>query len=336
MKRSRIGVLDASSIGLGCMNLSFGYGPADDEESVALLNAALDAGVDFLDTAMMYGDGHNERLIGRALAGRREEFVLASKCGLSAAGIDGDPGRVRGDCEASLARLGTDVIDLYYLHRVDPKVPVEETVGAMGRLVEAGLVREIGLSEVSTETLRRAHAAHPVAALQSEYSLWSRTPEFGALDACRELGIAFVPFSPLGRGFLAGSARDVDALAADDLRATIARPRFEPAACAANARLLEALRARAEARGCTSGQLALAWLLGRDGLEVVPIPGTRDREHLLENAAAAAIAPLEGSERAALDELFDESAVSGTRYTPERMAGADAERDRLRDRGPRN
>lgn len=328
MRCARIGSLEVPVIGLGCMNLSFGYGAADESESIALLNRAIDAGVTFLDTAMMYGGGHNESLIGQALAGRRDEFVLASKCGLSADGIDGDPARVRADCEASLARLGTDVIDLYYLHRVDPNVPVEETVGAMGRLVEAGLVRELGLSEVSTATLRRACAAHPVAALQSEYSLWSRTPEFGALDACAELGVAFVPFSPLGRGFLAGSAHDVDTLAADDLRATIARPRFEPAAFRANLALLDRLCGHADELGCTSGQLALAWLVDRAAPPaMVAIPGTRDIAHLLENAAAADVR-LDAARRAMLDALFDEAAVAGDRYTAERMSSADAERDR--------
>lgn len=329
MLTRRIASLEVSAVGLGCMNLSFGYGPANDAESAKLLNAALDAGVSFLDTAMMYGSGHNESLIGQAIGTRRSEYVLATKCGLSAAGIDGSPGRIAADCEASLRRLDTDVIDLYYLHRVDPAVPIEETVGAMARLVEAGKVRELGLSEVSSANLRRAHATHSIAALQSEYSLWSRTPEHGALDACGELGVAFVPFSPLGRGFLAGSARDVDALAADDLRATIARPRFEPAAFAANVRLLDPLADLARERGCTIGQLALAWLLERARPVTVPIPGTRDPAHLLENAAAVGI-PIDAGTRAALDALFAESAVTGTRYTAERMASTDAERDRIR------
>jgi len=327
LKTCRIASLEVSPIGFGCMNLSFGYGPADDAESAELLVSALDLGITFLDTAMMYGDGHNETLIGNSLTSRRNEFVLATKCGLSKAGIDGNPARIEADCHASLGRLKTDVIDLYYLHRVDPDVPVEETFGAMSRLVEAGKVREIGLSEVATDTLRRAHAVHPVAAVQSEYSLWSRTPEHGLLDACRTLDIAIVPFSPLGRGFLAGSATTVEKLPPDDLRATIARPRFEAAAFAANQRLLESLAGIARDRGCTTGQLALAWLMASDTPVSVPIPGTRKQSHLAENTAAVDIT-LDTETRTTLGALFAESEIHGERYTADRMATADAERDR--------
>lgn len=327
MKPVRIASLDVSPIGLGCMNLSFGYGAADDDVSIVLLNTALDLGVTFLDTAMMYGDGHNEALIGRALGTRRAEFTLATKCGLSPAGMDGNPERIGGDCEASLARLRTDVIDLYYLHRVDPEVPVEETVGAMSRLVEAGKAREIGLSEVCVATLQRALATHPIAAVQSEYSLWSRTPEYGMLEACREHDIAFVPFSPLGRGFLAGSARSVDTLPADDLRATIARPRFEPDAFAANSRLLERFAVIADELGCSQSQLALAWLMADDSPVTVPIPGTRNLEHLRDNASSVDVI-LDAATRTSLSALFAEDRVVGTRYTADRMASADAERDR--------
>jgi len=311
------------------MNLSFGYGAADEGESAALLHEALDIGVNFLDTAFMYGAGHNENLIGKVLSEHRQRFVLATKCGLSPAGIDGHPDTIREQCNISLQRLQTDVIDLYYLHRVDPAVPIEDTVGAMKGLVEAGKVREIGLSEVCVDTLERAHAVHPIAALQSEYSLWSRTPESGVLEACHRLGVTFVPFSPLGRGFLAGSAVDVTQLAETDLRATIARPRFEPEAFANNQRLLEQFGAIAANTNCTMAQLALAWLLAIEKQTMVPIPGTRDIKHMRDNAASANVM-LTDTAMTELDALINESTVSGTRYTSDRMAEADSERDVVR------
>lgn len=309
------------------MNMSMGYGPADDAESLTVIRSALDVDVNFLDTATMYGDGHNERLVGKAVQGCRQEFVIASKCGLTPAGIDGRPDTLHRQADASLAKLGIDEIDLYYLHRPDPGVPIEESVGALRQLVESGKVREIGLSEVSCETLRRAVAESDIAALQSEYSLWSRTPESGILDLCAELGIAFVPFSPLGRQFLTGQARPVTELDDDDLRATIARPRFEPEAFASNCELLDAFSSVAQRHGCAMSQLALAWLLCQPGNSMIPIPGTRQHAHLAENAGAMSIA-LSAEDLAELDSLINESRVIGTRYTADRMQAADSERDR--------
>lgn len=326
LQERQIASLSVSPTGLGCMNLSFGYGPADESESAALLLKALDSGITFLDTAFMYGAGHNETLIGNVLAQHRSRFVLATKCGLAPEGINGHPDTIARQCDLSLQRLQTDVIDLYYLHRVDPAVPVEESVGAMKALVDAGKVREIGLSEVCCETLERAHAEHPIAAVQSEYSLWSRTPEHGVLAACRRLGTTFVPFSPLGRGFLAGSASDVTQLADNDLRCTIARPRFEPEAFASNSRLLQRFNAIAVDNNCTMAQLALAWLLAIEDQTLVPIPGTRNLQHMLDNAASAQLS-LDESTVAALDALINESTVTGTRYTADRMQEADSERD---------
>ncbi|MEE9320451.1 MAG: aldo/keto reductase [Granulosicoccus sp.] len=326
MIKRTIGSLQVSAVGLGCMNVSFGYGSADDDESAALLNTALDAGVTFLDTAFLYGQGHNEMLLGKALSGRRKEFVLASKCGLSMEGINGRPERLKSECEQSLVRLKTDVIDLYYLHRLDPNVPIEESVGALADLVESGKVREIGLSEVCVETLRKAHRVHPIAAVQSEYSLWTRTPERGVLDACDELGIAFVPFSPLGRGFLAGSAAAVNDLQDTDLRCTIARPRFETEAFLHNSMLLEDFSQIAKVQQCTMAQLALAWLLAQQNQTLVPIPGTRQVSHLLENLAASDI-KLDSDVEHQLNATINESTVKGTRYTAARMAETDAERD---------
>jgi aryl-alcohol dehydrogenase-like predicted oxidoreductase len=274
----------------------------------------------------MYGAGHNETLIGNTLSDVRNRFVLATKCGLSPAGIDGRPEIIREQCETSLQRLQTDVIDLYYLHRVDQGVPVEDSVGAMAELVREGKVRELGLSEVSTETLRRAQAVHQIAAVQSEYSLWSRTPERGVLALCREIGAAFVPFSPLGRGFLAGSAMDVSGLPEKDLRATIARPRFEPDAFRANQELLVPFSRIAQENGCTMAQLALAWLLALEDQTLVPIPGTRSRQHMKDNAGSAAV-HLDAATLQRLDELINESTVTGERYSPERMAEVDSERD---------
>lgn len=331
-----IGPLEVSSIGLGCMNFSMGYGPADDEVSKRLLNQALDKGYRFLDTASMYGWGHNEQLIGNALKTRRDEYVLASKCGFSRdengkSYEDGRPEVIKRQCEESLKRLQTDVIDLYYLHRWDKNVPIEESVGALADLVTAGKIRTFGLSEVSTETLKRGHAESPITAVQSEYSLWSRTPEFSLLDACSELGVAFVPFSPLGRAFLTGKAMDVSELAKGDLRTTIARPRFEVENYAKNVKLLEPYAQIAERVDCSMAQLALAWLLARadsDGNKtLVPIPGTKHIEFMNENADAGDIV-LDTATVAELDELINESTVWGARYTEGRMASSDAEQDR--------
>jgi len=323
----KIGSLQVSAIGLGCMNMSSGYGPADDSVSTQLLNDALDIGYTFLDTAMVYGSGHNEELIGKAVGHRRDEYVLASKCGLSrATGINGDPAEIPRSCEASLKRLGTDVIDLYYLHRVDPNFPIEETVGAMAKLVDQGKVRELGLSEVCCDNLRRAHGTHPIAALQSEYSLWSRTPERGALDACEELGITFVPFSPLARAFLTGKATDVTQLADDDIRSTIARPRFEPDAFAKNSKLLQPYADIAAKNNISMAQLALAWLLGQRDQSMVPIPGTKHIDYMRDNAGAADV-KLDAATLKALDQLINEKTVVGDRYNAARMADADCERD---------
>lgn len=308
------------------MNLSFGYGSVDEQSAERVLLGALDEGITFIDTAFMYGAGHNETLIGNVLASRRKDYVLATKCALSPDGIDGRPATIRAQCETSLKRLRTDVIDLYYQHRLDPGVPIEESVGAMADLKQEGKVREIGLSEVSCETLRRAHAEHPIAAVQSEYSLWSRTPEHGMLKLCAEQGTCFVPFSPLGRGFLAGSAKSVSELAENDLRATIARPRFEEEAFAANKQLLTDFAKIAEQNHCSMAQLALAWLLAIENQTLVPIPGTRNVEHMRENAASASV-NLDAKTIETVDALINESTVSGTRYTSDRMKSTDSERD---------
>ena len=325
MKTRTIGSLTVSEIGLGCMNMSMGYGKADDAESKKLLNEALDVGYTFLDTAQVYGSGHNESLIGEALEQRRNEYILATKCGLSReAGINGDPAGIMESCEKSLKRLRTDVIDLYYLHRVDPNIPIEESTGALAKLVEQGKVREIGLSEVCSETLRRAHKVHPIAALQSEYSLWSRTPERGILDVCDELGVTMVPFSPLGRAFLTGKATDVTKMSEGDLRTTIGRPRFEPEAFEQNSKLLIPFAEIAEQNNCTMAQLALAWLLHRENS--IPIPGTKHMEYMKENAGGSGV-NLSAETVNALDNLINEDTVIGHRYNDARMADTDSERD---------
>jgi len=307
--------LEVSAIGLGCMPLSSGYAPADEAEALATLTRALDLGVNFLDTADVYGAGHNETLVGQAIAGRRDEVVLASKFGQVPQGdgtvrIDGRPDYLAQACEASLKRLGVEVIDLYYQHRVDPEVPIEETVGAMARLVAAGKVRALGLSEAGAETLRRAQATHPISALQSEYSLWTRDPEPEILPACRELGISLVCFSPLGRGFLTGAVRRRDDLSETDYRRTI--PRFEQANFDDNLAQLAVLEDLAGAKGCSTAQIALAWLLAQ-GDDILPIPGTRKRGHLEDNAAALEL-DLSADELAALDQAFASGAASGDRY----------------------
>jgi len=321
MRKRSLGTLEVSAIGLGCMGMSQSYGAADPAESERTLHRALDRGVTFLDTANVYGRGHNEELIGRVLGRRRSELVLATKFGIVATaegirGIDGHPDRVAARCDESLARLGTDVVDLYYLHRVDPQVPIEDTVGAMARLVEAGKVRYLGLSEVSARTLRRAHAVHPITAVQSEYSLWTRDPEEHVIPACRELGVGFVPFSPLGRAMLTGAIRSAEAVSSEgDFRAGM--PRFTGENLDRNLRLVEALADLAKATACTRGQLALAWLLAQ-GDDVVPIPGTKRVRYLEENAAAADV-ELHADEIAQLDALFAPEKVAGERYAPELM-----------------
>lgn len=317
--------LTVSAIGLGCMGMSQSYGPGDEAESIQTLHRAIDLGVTFLDTAAAYGFGANEQLLGRTLGNRRHQLVIATKCGIErgadggASALDGSPSRIKASCDASLERLQTDVIDLFYLHRVDPRTPIEESVGAMSDLVRAGKVRYLGLSEASPATIRRAHAIHPIAALQSEYSLWFREPETDVLPACRELGIGFVPFSPLGRGFLSGQVRDVEGLAANDMRRTL--PRFQGDNLERNLALVASLEDRARVLGCSATQLALAWLLAQ-GSDIVPIPGTKRRTYLESNVAAAQI-ELSAVDRQQLDALFAPDAVWGDRYPPELMQWVD-------------
>ena len=319
--------LVVSAIGLGCMGMSDFYGDSEEADNLAVLHHAIDIGVDFLDTADMYGiGGANEKLLAKVLRTRRDEVVLATKFGNvrgpdgAFLGIDGSPAYVAAACDASLKRLGVEHIDLYYQHRVDPKVPVEETVGAMARLVEAGKVRHLGLSEASGDTVRRAAKVHPIAALQSEYSLWTRDVETDALPACRELGIGFVAYSPLGRGFLTGAFRKPDDLAENDWRRQ--NPRFQDANFAQNLALVEAVTELAQARGCTPAQLALAWLLHR-GDDIVPIPGTRRIERLYENAGAARIVLTE-SEQQRIGQVLLQHAIAGTRYPEAAMATVNA------------
>jgi aryl-alcohol dehydrogenase-like predicted oxidoreductase len=309
--------LECSAIGLGCMGMSEFYGPSDDAESLKTLHHALDIGVDFLDTADMYGSGENERLLAKLLKTRRGEVVLATKFGFmrdpsdpGARPVNGRPEYVKQAADASLRRLGVDHIDLYYQHRVDPNVPIEETVGAMADLVKAGKVRHLGLSEASAATLRRASQVHAIAALQSEYSLWSRDIEEEILPACRELGIGVVAYSPLGRGFLTGAIRTADDLSADDFRRQ--NPRFLPGNIEVNRNLVGAIAEIAQQRNCTPAQLALAWLLDR-APDVVPIPGTRRIPRLDENAAAARIL-LSDAERRRIDSVLGAQTVAGERY----------------------
>ncbi|MGY0060785.1 aldo/keto reductase [Streptomyces sp. LZ34] len=310
-----LGELAVSAQGLGCMGMSHGYGAADDAQSIATLHHALDLGVTFWDTSDFYGGGHNEELIGRAIAGRRDEVVLATKFGF--ANRLGEPTRIRGDaayvreaCEASLRRLGVDHIDLYYQHRVDPQVPIEETVGAMAELVRAGKVRHLGLSEAGAQTIRRAHAVHPIAALQSEWSLWTRDLEAEIAPVCRELGIGLVPFSPLGRGFLTGRYSSVEGLAETDMRR--GQPRFADGNLERNLAIVEKLNELAAAKGVTAGQLALAWVQHR-GDDVVPIPGTRRQRYLEENLAALAV-ELSTEDLAAIEAAAPAEQIAGTRY----------------------
>ena len=319
MHKRRLGRqgLEVGAIGLGCMGMSDFYGPREDALSVATIHRALDLGVTLLDTSDAYGPHTNEELVGRAVRGRsRDSYVLATKFGIlrgsdpSVRGVNGRPEYVRACCEASLRRLGLETIDLFYQHRVDPKVPIEETVGAMADLVREGKVRHLGLSEASPATIRRAHAVHPITALQSELSLFTREHEQGSLAACRELGIGFVAYSPLGRGFLTGRFRSPGDLAADDWRHS--SPRFQDANFARNAALADQVAAMAKEKGCRPTQLALAWVLAR-GEDVVPIPGTKRVAYLEENLAAEAVA-LEPSEIETLDRLCPPGAAVGERY----------------------
>jgi aryl-alcohol dehydrogenase-like predicted oxidoreductase len=293
MQMRRIGPFEVSAIGFGCMSLSHAYGPPPPrEQAAAVLLGALDAGYTFFDTAAIYGLGHNETLVGDILGPHRDRIVLASKCGITDAtgtqrGIDGRPETLKALCEVSLKRLKTDVIDLYYLHRWDKQVPIEDSVGALGDLVRAGKIRAVGLSEVSAPTLRRAHATFPIAALQTEYSPWTRNPEIAVLNACRELGVGFVAFSPVGRGFLAGAGHDPSAFSDGDFRKDM--PRWQGAALQQNLQLYAAFKAIADEAACTPAQLCMAWLLAKDE-NIVPIPGTTRPDHMRENAAAAELA----------------------------------------------
>jgi aryl-alcohol dehydrogenase-like predicted oxidoreductase len=314
----------ASQLGLGCMGMSEFYGEANDTESLRLLDEALELGVNFWDTADMYGPYKNEILIADALRGKRNQIVLATKFGIVREGenygtrsLNGKPSYVQSACEASLKRLDTDYIDLYYLHRKDPNTPIEETVGAMGRLVEQGKVRGIGLSEVSATTLRKAHAVHPISALQTEYSLWSRDPEDEILETCKELGIAFVPYSPLGRGFLTGQIKKMEDFAADDYRRF--SPRFQGENFEKNIELVKYIEIMAGVKECTASQLALAWVMTK-GDYIFPIPGTKKSKYLKENVGSVNI-KFNEDELSLIDDRFNRHAASGTRY-PESMMGA--------------
>ena len=315
------------------MNLSHAYGaPVSAEQGERVLLTALDAGVTLFDTATLYGFGANETLVGRVMKRHRSRFTLASKCGMQGVDVNGDgklvrvidgrPETLRQTCEDSLRRLQTDVIDLYYLHRWDKKVPIEDSVGALADLVRAGKIRSIGLSEVSASTLRRAHAVHPIAALQTEYSLWTRNPEIAVLQACRELGVTFVAFSPVARGFLCGDLTDVSTLDAKDIRRSM--PRFAPEAYAANLKLLDGYRAIAREVGCTPAPLALAWLLQQPGEDIIPIPGTTSVEHLLEDLGAVDVR-LDAAVMARLDGLINQRTVVGNRYTAQANTEVDTE-----------
>ena len=332
MKTRQLGPFNVGEIGLGCMNLSHAYGaPVSAEQGERVLLAALDAGVTLFDTATLYGFGANETLVGRVTKPHRSKFTLASKCGMSGVDIAGDgklvrvidgrPETIIKSCEASLRRLQTDVIDLYYLHRWDKKVPIEDSVGALADLVKKGHIRSIGLSEVSATTLRKAHAVHPIAAVQTEYSLWTRNPEIAVLDACRELGAAFVAFSPVARGYLCGDPIDVSALDAKDIRR--AMPRFSAENYAANLQLLPAYHALAKEAGCSPAQFALAWLLQK-APHIIPIPGTTSVDHLLDDLGAAHV-KLEPALIAKAEKLINQHTVTGPRYNPQGTSEVDTE-----------
>jgi aryl-alcohol dehydrogenase-like predicted oxidoreductase len=314
--------LIVSAVGLGCMGMSEFYGATDETESIATIHYAVDHGVTLLDTADVYGIGRNEELVGRAIEKRRNEVIIATKFGIvrdpanpSARGVSGRPEYVQRSCEASLRRLRIATIDLYYQHRVDPQVPIEETVGAMAKLVEQGKVRYLGLSEAGAKTIRRAHATHPITALQTEYSLWSRDPEDELLGVCRELGIGFVPYSPLGRGFLTGQFKKFEDLAADDFRRN--SPRFQGENFEKNLELVKRIEAIAAEKHCTPAQLALAWVLAQ-GEDLVPIPGTKRRKYLEENLGALNIS-LSGAELARINEIAPKGTTAGLRYPAEVM-----------------
>ena len=322
MQQRSLGALQVSALGLGCMGMSEFYGRADESESLATIDRALGLGCTFLDTADMYGPYTNEELLGRALAGRRGGVTLATKCGIvrdaadpKKRGTNNRPEYIRKSCDGSLARLRTDYIDLYYLHRIDPTVPIEESVGALAELVAEGKIRHIGLSEMAPETLRRAHATHPVAAVQCEYSLWTRDPEDDVLPLCRELGVGLVPYSPLGRGFLTGQITSADDLAADDFRRS--SPRFEGDNLERNLALVDAVRAMAAAKACTPAQVALAWVLAQ-GDAIVPIPGTKRVKYLEDNVGALDVR-LDATDLATLDAAFPRDVAAGARYHAEAM-----------------
>jgi len=322
-------LFEVSALGLGCMSMSQSYGKPDRAESERALHRALDIGYTFLDTASLYGFGHNEKLIGEVLKDRRNEYVLASKCGLyrnketGQRTLDASPEKIREVCEESLKNLQTDVIDLYYLHRKDPNVPVEESFGALADLIAEGKIRAAGISEASSDTIRRAHSVCPLTAVQSEYSLWTRKPEAKVLLTCKELGITFVPFSPLGRGFLTGRLRDTSVLGEDDLRLTM--PRFQDDNFTANLKLLNEYEHIAGENNCTPAQLALAWLLSVDE-DIIPIPGTKHVKYVEENAVAADI-KLSTNVIMRLNELINDSSVQGERYNETFMKMMDSEND---------